>query len=178
MKKVCAVLLIFVCLLFSSCSSEDRIGYKMLSDALSQYSENYTFEFFDMFIFEHTYHTYLSLYSDDDVMLSMQIDEYGNIDAITVTANREQMKSAEAKNAFKNFACAVINCYASLTSKEYSELSNELSYDDPNEYFSNHYEKYSSQRYHFIFSSNSEYIFLNCEYYEIMENETAIINAK
>lgn len=169
MKKFCLILITVMLLTFSACSSEQRIGYQNLSDNLREYSENYAFEYTDMFILEHTYQTYLSLSSENDVLLSMNLDEKGNIDGLTVTAHKNKINTNAEKEALQNFLSAIIDCYTDLSAKEYKELREKLSYNNTNEYFSNFYERYSSKRNHFVFSSNSEFVFFDCEYYEAIE---------
>lgn len=172
MKKIslCAAVLCCICLLFSACSSDERAGYKTFAEEMAKIDERYYFEYFDMFIYEHTYHVYLSLVSENDILLSMKLSDSGDIDEITVTAEKEKIKSDGEREAYKDFVFAVIDCFADLDEDESKELYKKLSIDSTGEYYSNLYETYSSLRYNFVFSSNSEYINFSCEYYEIMEN--------
>lgn len=173
MKKVIALLLIPIALFsLASCTAQSRPNYDMLSTRLEKINENYAFDYFDMFIYDNAYHVYFSLCSEDDILLSMHTDSSGNIDDLTITARAENFKTESEKQKFADFSSAVIDSYAELSANEAAELENTLSFNKPERYFADLYEKYSSLRYHFIFSSNTEFICLYCEYYEMMENPT------
>lgn len=173
MKKFFAFLLLPVMLFaFASCTEAARPDYAMLAKRLGAVNENYAFEYFDMFNYEDTYHVYLSVNNEDDVLLSMHTDDAGNIDDLTVTANIENFKTDAEKNALSDFFTAVINSYCELAADEREELAENLSFHKPESYFTDLYEKYSSLRHNFIFSSNAEFVCLYCEYYEIMDDPT------
>lgn len=173
MKKFFAVLMCFIMIFsFAGCTEPDRPDYELLSERMSEINEHYSFQYFDMFLYEGAYHVYFSLCSEDDVMLSMVLDENSNIDSVTVTADKAKMTTDGERDAYKSFASAVISSFAQLSDKEKSELSKNLSFENTNFYFSNLYETYSALRYNFIFSSNSQYINLYCEYTEVMEDPT------
>lgn len=173
MKKFFAVMLCFIMIFsFSGCTEPDRPDYEMLSERMAQINEHYAFEYFDMFLYDGAYHVYFSLCSEDDVMLSMVLDENSNIYSVTVTADKTKMTTDGQRNAYKSFSSAVISSFAQLSDKEKKELSENLSYENINFYFSDLYETYSALRYNFTFSSNSQYINLCCEYVEVMEDVT------
>lgn len=173
MKKISAVLLIlFILFSFSGCSENSRPDYEMLSERLAESNEHYAFDYFDMFLYDGAYHVYYSLCSEDDIMLTMVLDDEGIIDSVCVTAEKAKMTTDGQRNSFKSFSSAVINSFCTLSDKEKSELKNTLSLENVNFYFSNLYETYSALRYNFIFSSNSEYIIFNCEYVQSMEDLT------
>lgn len=173
MKKILALFLFPLILIsLSSCASDSRPDCAALSERLAVINEKYAFDYFDMFLYDDTYHVYFSLCSANDALLSINIDPEGNIDDLTVTANAENFKSDNERTEFMKFASAVIDSFASLSEKEYSEMEENLSFKKPERYFTDLYEKYSSLRYNFIFSSNAEYICFYCEYYEIMETPT------
>lgn len=173
MKKILTVLLCFVVIFsLAGCTESERPDYEMLSERMSQINEHYAFEYFDMFLYEGAYHVYFSLCSEDDIMLSMVLDENSNIDSVTVTAEKTKMTTEGQRNAFKSFSSALISSFAQLSDKEKRELSDNLSYENINFYFSDLYETYSALRYDFTFSSNSQYINLCCEYVEVMEDVT------
>lgn len=177
MKKITVIIL---CLLFlipiSGCTEPDRPDYELLSQRMSKINEHYAFEYFDMFLYDNAYHIYFSLCSEDDLMLSLTIDDNGNIDSLTVTADKSKMTTEGERNAFKSFTVATINSFAELSDNEYSLLKKNLSYENTNFYFSDLYETYSSLRYNFIFSSNSQSINFYCEYNEVIENEELTIS--
>lgn len=170
MRKTVSVIMCFM-LLFSlcSCSEEARPDMETLSAKLGEINENYAFDYFDAFLYEGAYQLYFSLCSEDDILLSICTDKDGNIDSVTVTAYAEKMKTDGQRNAFMNFSSAVIDCFASLSDRERTEKDSKLSYKKPNLYFSSLYETYESLNYNFIFSSNSVYISLFCEYFEPVE---------
>lgn len=173
MMKFASVLL--CCLLifsFSGCTEPERPDYELLSERMAQINQHYAFEYFDMFRYEGAYHVYFSLCSNDDVMLSFVLDENSNIENVTVTADKSKMTTDGERNAYKSFASAVISSFADLSDKEKKELSENLSFENTNFYFSDLYETYSALRYNFIFSSNSQCINLYCEYVEVMEDST------
>lgn len=179
MKKAVGIFLVLVMMFtFAACSEETRIGYNTLSDRLGKINENYKFEYFDLFLYDETYHVTFSLCSEDDVMLSLHTDDNGAIEDLTVTAKADKMKTDGERNAFASFAAAVVSCYADLSEKEQKELTGKLSFGNPKRYFSDLYETYTAQRYRFIFSSNEKFISLYCEYYEIMEDPTLHENAR
>lgn len=170
MKKSVCIIMCFVILLgFSSCTVESRPDMQMLSERLSLINENYAFDYFDAFIYDGAYQIYFSLCSKDDVLLSIHTDKNGNIDDVTVIAYAENMKTDGERNAYMNFSSAVIDCFTELSEKEKNEKEKSLSYMKPKLYFSDLYETYSALRYNFVFSSNSAYISLYCEYFEVME---------
>lgn len=170
MKKAVLPIICFALIFsLSSCSEEARPDMEALSAELAEINENYSFEFFDAFLYEGAYQLYFSLCSEDDILLSVCTDEEGNIDSVTVTAYAEKMKTDGQRNAFMNFSSAVIDCFTALSDKEKAEKNSSLSYKKPNLYFSSLYETYESLNYKFIFSSNSVYISLFCEYFEPVE---------
>ena len=170
MKKTVSIILCIVFLVsFSSCTEEERPDMTALSERLALINEYYAFDYFDAFIYDGAYHVYFSLCSEDDVMLSIHTDEVGNIDDVTVTAVAEKMKTDGERNAYMNFSSAVIDSFTGLSEKEKKEKEKSLSYQKPKLYFSDLYETYSALRYNFVFSSNSEYISLYCEYSEVMD---------
>lgn len=171
-RAVFGFILILLIFTFSSCSQSGRPDYELLSDRLSQINEHYAFEYFDMFLYEGSYHVYFSLCSQDDVMLSIQLDDNCNIENVTVTADKGKMTTDGEKNAYKTFASAVISAFCELSESEKKELSNTMSYENINFYFSDLYETYDALRYSFIFSSNSQSINLYCEYVNVIEPET------
>lgn len=171
MKKFIPILLclsLLTCL--TSCTQPDRPDYELFSKRMSKVNEHYSFEYFDMFLYDNAYHVYFSLCSEDDLMLSLTIDDNGNIDSLTVTADKSKMTTEGERNAFKSFTVATINSFAQLSDKEYSSLKKNLSYENTNFYFSDLYETYSSLRYNFIFSSNSQSINFYCEYNEVIDD--------
>ena len=170
MKKIISVFLCFIILFsFSSCTEDARPDMTALSERLALINQYYAFDYFDAVIYDDAYHVYFSLCSENDVMLSVHTDNEGNIDNVTVTAVAEKMKTDGERNAFMNFSSAVIDSFADLSEKEIKEKEKSLSYRKPGLYFSDLYETYSALRYDFVFSSNSEYISLYCEYTEIMK---------
>ena len=170
MKKIVAVILCFIILFgFSACTEDPRPDMTALSERLALINEYYAFDYFDAVIYDGAYHVYFSLCSENDVMLSLHTDDAGNIDDVTITAVAEKMKTDSERNAFMNFSSAVIDSFTDLSEKEMKEKEKSLSYKKPGLYFSDLYETYSALRYNFVFSSNSEYISLYCEYTEIME---------
>lgn len=170
MKKTVCIILVFIILLsFTSCTQEARPDMEALSERLSAINENYAFDYFDAFMYDGAYHVYFSLCSEDDILLSIHTDDAGNIDDVTVIAYAENMKTEGERNAFMNFSSAVVDCFSQLSEKERNEKDKTLSYRKPKLYFSDIYETYSSLRYKFVFSSNSAYISLYCEYYEVMD---------
>ena len=167
MKRIIAFFLLFTVLMcFPSCSENARPDIPMLSERMASINGNYAFDYFDTFIYEGAEHVFFSLCSEDDVLLSLETDEYGNIDAVTVTAFAGKMTSDREKTEFLNFSEAVIGSFATLTEKEIAEKNKNLSSSNIQMYFTDLYETYSSQRHNFIFSSNSSCICLRCEYYE------------
>lgn len=173
MKKCVALILCMLIIFsFSGCSEPARPDYEMLAERMAQTDESYYFEYFDMFFYDGSYHVYFSLCSEDDVMLSMEFDENCNIDSVTVTADKSKMGTAVEKSAYKSFASAVISSFAVLTDKEKKELSENISFENTDSYFSDIYETYSALRYNFIFSSNSQSINLYCRYFEVMEEKS------
>lgn len=174
MKKAVCIIMFFVLLFcFSSCSQESRPDMETLSKRLSVINESYAFDYFDAFMYDGAYHVYFSLCSEDDILMSIRTDKNGNIDDVTVIAYAENMKTEGERNAFMNFSSAVVDCFSQLNEKEKKEKEKSLSYRKPNLYFSNLYETYSALRYNFIFSSNSAYISLCCEYSDVIEMTTA-----
>lgn len=172
MKHFCAFSLIFTIIFsFSACTESSTPDYELLSAKLEKFNEHYAFDFFDMFQYDGAYHTYYSLCSEDDVLLSLVFDENYNIESVTVTAEKSKMTTDGQRNAFKSFSSAVINSFSTLSDKEQSEVK-KLSHENINLYFSDIYETYSALRYNFIFSSNSEYIAFYCEYVQVMEDFT------
>lgn len=170
MKKFAAAFVFpLILLLLSSCTAEGRPDCAVFSDRLSKIDERYAFDYFDMFLYDDTYNVYFDLCGKDDVLLSVNTDSSGNIDNLTVTANIESFASDNERNEYMKFACAVTDSFARLSEKEKKELDENLSYKNPELYFTDLYETYSALRYNFIFSSNSEFICLYCEYYEVME---------
>ena len=170
MKKIVAIILCVVFMVsLSACTEESRPDMTALSERLALINEYYAFDYFDAFIYDGAYHIYFSLCSEDDVMLSIRTDEAGNINDVTVTAVAEKMKTDGERNAYMNFSSAVIDSFTDLSEKEKKEKEKSLSYQKPKLYFSDLYETYSALRYNFIFSSNSAYISLYCEYYEVMD---------
>ncbi|MBO5935484.1 MAG: hypothetical protein J6Q94_08350 [Clostridia bacterium] len=170
MKKFVSVFLCFIILFgFSACTEEARPDMTALSERLALINEYYAFDYFDAVIYDGAYHVYFSLCSENDVLLSLHTDEAGNIDDVTITAVAEKMKTDGERNAYMNFSSAVIDSFTSLSEKDVKEKEKSLSYRKPGLYFSDLYETYSALRYNFVFSSNSEYISLYCEYTEIME---------
>lgn len=171
MKRIFTVFMSFTLLLsLSSCTKNSRPDLTTLSDKMAIINEKYAFDYFDAFIYDDAYHIYFSLCSEDDVLLSLHIDDNGNIDDVNILAYAEKMKNNDEKKAYMDFTCAVIDCFTELNEKEKSEKEKSLSYQKPELYFSDLYETFSALRYNFIFSSNSSYISLYCEYYEIMDN--------
>ena len=170
MKKIVCVFLCFIILFgFSACTEEARPDMTALSERLALINEYYAFDYFDAVIYDGAYHVYFSLCSENDIMLSVHTDNDGNIDDVTVTAVAEKMKTDGERNAFMNFSSAVIDCFANLSEKEKKEKEKSLSYRKPRLYFSDLYETYSALRYNFVFSSNSEFISLYCEYAEVID---------
>ena len=165
------VFIILFC--FSSCSQETRPDMETLSKRLSVINENYAFDYFDAFMYDGAYHVYFSLCSEDDILLSIHTDGNGKIDDMTVIAYAENMKTEGERNAFMNFSSAVVDCFTQLSEKEKKEKEKSLSYQKTNLYFSDLYETYSSLRNNFIFSSNSAYISLYCEYSDVIDITTA-----
>ncbi|MBR5498171.1 MAG: hypothetical protein IKV76_09360 [Clostridia bacterium] len=175
MRKITALFVcIFMIFSFSGCSEPPRPDFTMLSDRLSEVNEKYHFEYFDMFLYEGAYHVYLSLASQDDVLLSMVFGENGNIDSVTVVADKEKSDSANGRKAYMAFVSAVIDSFAELTEKEQRELFEKLSVRNTDIYFTDIYESYSALRYNFVFSSDSEGVSFYCEYYEKIENLSGI----
>ncbi|MCD7774356.1 MAG: hypothetical protein LUH40_02080 [Clostridiales bacterium] len=170
----------FVCagvlLSFGGCTGESRPDYAELSRRLSEYNENYAFEYFDMFLYEGAYQVYFSLCSRDDVLLSMNFGEDGSIDNITVTACSDSMKTTGERAAYCSFALSAVSAFTMLSTEDIAKIQRNLSFDDTNIYFSDLYETYTLSRYNFIFSSNSEYICLYAEYFEEMELSGSIEN--
>lgn len=171
MKKLCCLFISFVLIFLCSCSSEPRPDVSMLADRLSLCDERYYFDYTDIFVYENVTHVYLSLCSEDDVMLSFETGHNGNIDSVTVTAFSDTMNTAEAREELKKLFCAVIDSFSMLSEYETEEKNKSLSYMNPDLYFSDIYETYTSLRNHFIFSSNSRYMCLYCDYYEVMSLE-------
>ncbi len=174
MKRIIAIFLLFAVLIsFPSCSENARPDIPILSERMASINENYAFDYFDTFVYEGAEHVFFSLCSEDDVLLSLETDDDGNIDAVTVTAFAGKMTSEQEKMAFLNFSEAVIGSFATLTEKEIAEKNKNLSSGNTQMYFTDLYETYSSLRNNFIFSSNSSCICLRCEYFE-SENLTDI----
>ena len=169
MKKVlCFVMLFILSVSLTSCAESPRPDIETLSQKMSMINENYAFDYFDMFVYDDAYHVTFSLCSEDDILLTIHTDAAGNIENVTVIAQAENMKTPGERNAYMNFSSAVIDCFTQLSDREKAERDKNLSYKNPQSYFSDLYEKYSSLRYNFIFSSNSAYISLYCEYFEVM----------
>ncbi len=170
MKKVTAIIMcVSVLMCFSGCAGEARPDMMALSEKMAEYNEHYAFDYFDTFVYENATRVFFSLCSEDDVMLTITTDEDGKIDTVNITAVSNKMKTDGERNAFMNFSMAVAESFAPLSESEKKACDEALSYKKPNMYFSDLYEKYSSLRHHFIFSSNSEYISLDIEYYEVIE---------
>lgn len=171
MKKLCCLFISFVMIFLCSCSSEARPDVSMFADRLALCDERYYFDYADLFIYENITHVYLSLCSEDDVMLSFETGHNGNIDSVTVTAFSDTMNTVEAREELKKLFCAVIDSFSMLSEYETEEKNKSLSYMNPDLYFSDIYETYTSLRNHFIFSSNSSYMCLYCDYYEVVSLE-------
>lgn len=169
MRKVTAVFIcIFMIFSFSSCSEPSRPDFSMLSERLGAINENYHFEYFDMFLYDGAYHVYLSLNSQDDVLLSMIFGENGNIDSVTVVADKEKTDSPAGRKAYSDFVSAVIDIFTQLSERERTELYEAVSVRNTDAYFTDRYERYQSLRHNFVFSSDSQGVSFYCEYYEAM----------
>ena len=138
----------------------------VLSERMALVNEHYAFDYFDTFIYDGANRIFFSLCSENDILLTINTDENGKIDKINITAVKDSMKTDGEKEAFRNFSSAAADAFAPLSEKEKKERDDTLSFKKTNKYFSDLYETYTSKRYKFIFSSNSEYISLDCEYYE------------
>lgn len=138
----------------------------ILSQRMSEINENYGFDYFDSFVYDGANRIFFSLCSENDVLLTINTNAVGKIKKVNITAVNDSMKTEGERQAYKNFSSAVINSFANLSEKELRERDDELSYTNTKTYFSDIYETYSSKRYHFTFTSNSEFISLDCEYYE------------
>lgn len=168
-KTVAVVLCVAVLICLCGCAGETRPDMTALSEKMAEYNENYAFDYFDTFEYENATRVFFSLCSEDDVMLTLTTEDDGKISQVNITAVSDKMKTDGERNAYMNFSTAVAESFASLSESEKKECDNALSYKKTGMYFSDLYETYSSQRHHFIFSSNSEYISLNIEYYEVIE---------
>lgn len=169
MKKTTTLIVIIAIMLsFSSCSSEKRPDIIMFSERLAAIDERYGFDFFDMFIYENEHHVYLNICKENDVMLSFTTGNNANIENLTVTAYSDTTATQEEKEELKKLFNAVIDSFAMLSEKEKEEKETCLSYNNTGTYFTDLYETYSSLRNNFIFSSNTSFMCLYCEYYEVM----------
>ena len=151
---------------FTGCAEESEPDMAILSQRMAQINEHYGFDYFDSFVYDGANRIFFSLCSENDVLLTVNTDPEGKIKKVNITAVRDSMSTEGEKQAYKNFTSAVINSFAELSDKENRQLYNSLSVGNTNSYFSDLYETYSSKRYHFVFTSNSEFISLDCEYYE------------
>lgn len=165
-RIIVAILLFAIAISFSGCAEEPEPDMSILSQRMAQINENYAFDYFDSFVYDGANRIFFSLCSENDVLLTVNTDSEGKIKKVNITAVQDSMKTEGERQAYKNFSSAVINSFATLSDKEIRERDKELSYNNTKIYFSDLYETYSSKRYHFVFSSNSEYISLDCEYYE------------
>ena len=167
MKRIFVSLLSLILIFtFSSCTSQARPDIITFSKRLSAVNEHYGFDYFDLFIYENIYHTYLSLCEENDVMLSFQLSQNNNIENITVTVFSDMVKTENAKNEISKFFSTCIDSFALLSEKEKQEKDENLSYNDTSLYFTDLYETYSVLRNNIIFSSNPVYMCLYCEYSE------------
>ena len=151
---------------FTGCAEEPEPDMTILSQRMAQFNANYGFDYFDSFVYDGANRIYFSLCSKNDVLLTVNTDSEGKIKKVSITALQDSMKTEGERQAYKNFSSAVINSFTTISDKEERQLDDTLSYKNTNTYFSDLYETYSSKRYHFVFSSNSEFINLDCEYYE------------
>lgn len=173
MKKIISLILTAsVFLMLAGCTQEARPDYEYLSAQLSEINEKYGFEYFDMFIYEDAYQVYLSLESEDDVLLSFHTDENGSISDITATAYGKTTSDDRKKAAYRDFVQNLIGVFCNLSNEDRNGVNENLSYDSIDKYFTDLYETYTCGRYNFIFSSNSEFTYTYCRYFEAMENPT------
>ena len=169
MKKIFYLTVCFVLMLtFSSCSSSARPDIMRIAQRLTATDEKYSFDYFDMFIYDNVYHVYLSLCEEDDVMISFETDTDGNVNNVTVTAFADSMNNPQSAEELCSLFCAVIDSFATLSQRETDEMNSALSFCDTAVYFTDVYETFTSLRNNFVFSSNSRYMCLYCDYYEIM----------
>lgn len=172
MKRICAFFIVLSFIFsFSACTESSTPDYELLSKRLSAVNENYGFDYFNMFQYNGAYHTYYSICTEDDLLLSLTFDKEYNVSSVTVTAEKSKMTTDNQRKEFKSFVSAVIESFCTLSDKEKTDMQ-KMNFNNIDLYFSDIYESYSALRYNFIFSSNSEYIIFDCKYVQVMEDFT------
>ncbi len=167
MKKILSLILIFTTFLtLCSCTSTARPDINTFAERMGKLDERYSFDYFDMFVYDDAYNVYLNICEPSDVMLSFKIDDGGNIDMITLSAYFTSVKTEDAKNEVQKLCFAVISCFADISEKELTELKQTLQYENTAKYFTNIYNTYSTNRNNFTFSSNKTYLCFCVEYKE------------
>lgn len=128
-KKAVSLLLCFLTLsALCSCARSERIDYSELDRRLKKDSARYKVNEKELLFSDSVYFAFLSLRSQDDILLTMKEDTEKKLTQVTVTASGDD-GSEEFKQEFTAFACAVINAFApekdagtlAETQREYTE---------------------------------------------------------
>lgn len=162
MKRLIIILLIL--LMLCGCTKASRPDFEQLADTLSQVDERYYFEYFDMFCYKDSYRVFLSILNEDDVLISMDLEDNLNIGTLTVTAMKKSFDSVNGRAELKKLFGAVLQVF----SQDGEEVIGEIGADEDPLYFSDFYKEHTGRRYKYTLSSNSEFISLCVRYYEDM----------
>lgn len=172
MKKIFYIIIgMSILCLLTGCTGEVKPDITELGERMGAVNEKYAFTYFDTFIYEGAAHTYISLSSEDDVLLTIGADDEGKIDRLTITSHISNLTDAAQRNELSTFCTAAVQCSTVMSEKEYTDCLEALSFDNPEAFFTDLFENFTCQRYIFTFSSNSEYISLDIEYSEIIKAE-------
>lgn len=108
-KKALCLPILFLFLL-TSCTRSERIDYSELDRRLQKENALYTVNETDILFSDSVYFAFLSLKSEDDILLTMKEDEEKKLVQVTVSASGDDT-SEEFRESFTDFACAVIRAF-------------------------------------------------------------------
>jgi len=166
MKKFIAVILSASMLfILCSCTQSQRMDWQELSKRLADEDEKYSYSFLDLVFYEGAYHTFLSLHDKDDAILSMT-SEGGMISSVTLTASSRTLDKTDGREEYYELCKTLCAVFAGENEDDAEKICKTIYADTTDRYFTECYEKYETEHYKYIFSSNNLFISFCCEYYE------------
>lgn len=172
MKKIIYIIICMSFLLIlPACRGDVKPDIAALGEKMGRINPDYSFGYFNTFVFEDTARVFFSLEGEDNALLSLSTDNSGAITCINITAGSSTITTDAQKLQLASLFAAAAEAYTLMTEKEKTDCLEKLSFDNPQAYFTDLFEQFRAQRYIFTFSSNSECISLDIAYSDIIQAE-------
>lgn len=129
--------LLFIITLFNSCSQSGPIDYYEFSKRMEKIDKSYGFTKENIFLEDEVTYVFLTLKLKDDVLLSFENKENGDVELLNITIDGSKWSATRASTDFYEFVKAAFSAFTGISNSEAKKIADKMKLNEKATYFIN-----------------------------------------